>query len=140
MPGNRKSANSWAHLQSHFCKFLWCASPQIRNFFYLSKNRKQISTNTVPHIFVEAAAATMTVATEGPAAAPAVQPVAAQNGKREGATLDPDTDTASSGAVGRRSTAAAAAEAPVTGTEAATAVAEAAEPGAISAEADGARL
>ncbi len=81
----------------------------------------------------------MTVATEGPAATPAALPVAAQNGKREGATLDPDTDTASSGAVGLRSTAAAAAEAPVTGTDAATAVAEAAEPGANSAEAAAAR-
>ncbi len=71
--------------------------------------------------------------------APAVQPAAVRIGKREGATLVPDTDTASSGAVGSRTTAAAAAEAPVTGTEAATAVAEAAEPGAISAEAAVAR-
>ncbi len=82
----------------------------------------------------DAAAATRTVATEGPAAVPDVQPVAVRTGKREGAT--PDTDTAISGAVGRRITVAAA-EMLATGTEAATA--EAAVPGATSAEVDAAR-
>ncbi len=62
------------------------------------------------------------------------QPAAVRTGKREGAT--PDTGTDILGAVGCRTTAAAAAEMPATGTEAATA--EVAVPGATSAEVDAA--
>jgi hypothetical protein len=64
---------------------------------------------------------------------PDAQQAAARTGKRGGATPVTDTDTATSDAAGSHTTAAAAAEAPVTGTE------EAEVPGVTLAEVDAAR-